>query len=410
MLQRLRCRIALTALLLCCGASGQAGLAAAPPRPSLCDTAGLWLKPGPGGPQRLEEQGLIRELARRPVVLLGERHDSADDHRWQLETLTALQRQRPDLVLGLEMLPRRVQPQLDRWLAGSESPEALEQAVNWLQVWGYDPRLYRPLLLFARQQRLRLLALNVDPSLPRRVAREGFAALPASERQGLGQPAPASAAYRARLQAAWQAHGQQGDDAGAFERFVESQLVWDRGMAETIAAELHRRPGALVVALVGRGHLEYGDGIPSQLKALGVGATAALLPWPVAERCERLNLPLADAVRTRAPEPPPPPPAGLRLGAWLESRQGVVTIRAIAPGSVAATAGLRVGDVIEAVNGEAVRTAGQVIVRVRRLAADQPLLLRLRRDGRLLERRLRLPPPAGPAPAAGTLKQASAAR
>ncbi|MEB3331896.1 MAG: ChaN family lipoprotein [Synechococcaceae cyanobacterium] len=412
MLQHLRGRILLTVLLLGCGSGGVAapgpGLTAAARSPH-CETAGLWLKPGPEGPQRLKERALLDKLAGRAVVLLGERHDRADDHRWQLETLTALQAKRPDLVLGLEMLPRRVQLQLDRWLAGSDSPEALEQAVNWQQVWGYDPSLYRPLLLFARTHRLRLLALNVDRSLPRRVAREGLAALPATERRGLGQPAAASPAYRARLRAAWLGHGHQGGEATAFERFVESQLVWDRAMAETIAAELRRRPGALVVALVGRGHLEYGDGIPSQLRDLGISATASLLPWPVAERCERLSVPLADAVQTRAAAAPPPPPPGVRLGAWLESQQGIVTIRAIAPGSAAAAAGLRLGDVIEAVNGEPVGTAAQVIMRVRRLAADQPLRLRLRREGRRLERQLRLPPPAGATAAPGTVGQATSA-
>ena len=57
---------------------------------------------------------LIADMARRDVVLLGEHHDEADHHRWQLHTLAALHAQRPRMVIGFEAFPRRVQPVLDR--------------------------------------------------------------------------------------------------------------------------------------------------------------------------------------------------------------------------------------------------------------------------------------------------------
>jgi hypothetical protein len=47
-------------------------------------------------------------LAKRGVVLLGESHDQAEHHRWQLHAIMALFSHRPDIVLGFEMFPRRI--------------------------------------------------------------------------------------------------------------------------------------------------------------------------------------------------------------------------------------------------------------------------------------------------------------
>ena len=83
-----------------------------------CLVPGAWVRPDGAAPQRVEGTGLIAAMAQRAVVLLGERHDDMDHHRWQLQTLAALHAQRPDLVIGFEMFPRRVQAVLDRWVAG----------------------------------------------------------------------------------------------------------------------------------------------------------------------------------------------------------------------------------------------------------------------------------------------------
>ncbi len=66
----------------------------------------------------MDADGLLAAMAGRAVVLLGEQHDDMDHHRWQLQTLATLHTLRPRMVIGFEMFPRRVQPVLDRWVAG----------------------------------------------------------------------------------------------------------------------------------------------------------------------------------------------------------------------------------------------------------------------------------------------------
>jgi uncharacterized iron-regulated protein len=68
-------------------------------------------------------------------------------------------------------------------------------------------------------------------------------------------------------------------DAEPFERFVRAQSFWDRAMAEAIAGARREARRPLVVAVLGSGHVEYGDGVARQLAALGVDDVASALPW-----------------------------------------------------------------------------------------------------------------------------------
>lgn len=383
--------------------------AALPSAAADCVSAGTWVVPTAAGPRAVPADPLLAAAARGPVVLLGERHDSAAHHRWQLATLEALHARRPRMLLGLEMVPRRLQPVLDRWVAGGLEEPAFLAAVEWERVWGFDADLYLPILRFARARRLPLLALNVERETVRRVRAVGFDAVPPAQREGVGRPAPPTPAYRAQLKAAWLAHRPSGaaqvsgeapaTNDPAFGRFMESQQLWDRAMAEAIAAAHRRRPDALVVALIGSGHLAGGGGVPHQLRALGMGDGVWFLPWDIGLDCRGLTPGLATAVfgigEAVRPSVPPgdgaAPPPGTRLGIYLETHGGEVRIERVAPGSLAAAADLRVGDRIVAIAGAAVTSAREVIERVRRQPAGIPLKLQLRRNGRLLERVLIFP-------------------
>src|SRR5262245_17046197 len=188
-----------------------------------CVPAGRWVVPATAGERAASE--VLASAARSRFVLLGELHDRVDHHRWQLQTVAALAAL-PPVVLGFEMFPRRAQAVLDRWVAGELDDAALLRESDWQQVWGFPASLYLPLFEFARLNRVPMRGLNVERALVTRVGREGWAAVPAGEREGISDPAPPSAAYRAMLAEAMAAHG--GETAGSEERFVEAQLTWDR--------------------------------------------------------------------------------------------------------------------------------------------------------------------------------------
>ena len=263
-----------------------AGCAVSPPA---CVAAGQWV-----APDTLRPLGEPLPGPDAPVTLLGERHDSAADHRWQLATIERLYARDPGLVLGFEMFPRGSQPVLDRWVAGELSEPGFLLQSDWKHVWGFDAALYLPVFRFARDHRIPMLALNVSDRVIHLVARQGWAGVPVADREGVGTPAPASAGYRDRLADAMSGHGGPAMTPERLQHFIDAQLVWDRAMAEAIAAERARAPRRPVAALMGEGHLENRDGVPHQLAALDVAGVRVLVPaHPV---CTPLGRGYADAV------------------------------------------------------------------------------------------------------------------
>lgn len=269
---------------------------------------GTWIDPADGA--LLDQRALMQRLAGRQAVLLGETHDVAEIHRWQTHVVAHLQMLRPDIAVGFEMFPRRVQPVLDRWVDGALGTAAFLEEVGWREVWGFPPELYLPLFHLCRAQRLPMLALNCERELVRRVGREGWAAIPEAERDGLTPAAEATPEYR-RLMHRMVGGGRAGraDDPmdASWNRFVRAQQCWDRAFACAIARALDGPAPPLVVGIIGRGHLEYGWGTPYQLRDLGVSDVAVLLTATAPTLDLDRARGIADAVfRIDTPEPPAP--------------------------------------------------------------------------------------------------------
>lgn len=329
--------------------------------------------------------GLFEGLAKKSAVLLGEHHDCPDDHRWQLQMLVALHQLHPDMAVGFEMFPRRLQPVLDHWVAGQLSDAEFLQQAEWEDVWGFDSQLYLPLFRFARQHHLPMLALNVDHDLVKRVRAVGWAAVPEAERENVGRPAPPAPSYRTELQAIFDDHPMmrdaRQDQTAQFNHFVEAQTLWDRAMAESIAAFLQTHPGALVVGILGAGHLYNGYGVRHQLQALGVDRIASLITQPSDRPCSEITPGLADAVFMIPPQPehaPAPPP---RLGVSLAEEDGEVRIETVMAGSLAERSGLQAGDIVLQAAGAKVGSVDAMRAVIQRQPAGTQLLLLIRRGG-----------------------------
>jgi len=277
-----------------------------------CVPVGRWAVASDSGPMRVSARSVFEGAGRRAVVLLGESHDRVEHHRWQLQTMAALQVQGEGIVLALEMFPRRVQPVLDAWVAGGLAEAEFLERSEWKKVWGFDAALYLPLLHFARMNRVPMVAMNVERALVREVGQRGYDAVPEKMREGVGPPAPAPVAYLQRLHEIYQQHATTPSEAlddPAFLRFVAAQQTWDRAMAEAIAAARVRHPDRQVVAVLGRMHAVAGA-VPHQLRDLGVTDVAVLLPWDRDAGCEALTLGAADAVfGVEAPRASASPPS-----------------------------------------------------------------------------------------------------
>lgn len=375
---------------------------AEPPTPAYCTEGGNWLSLGTIPPKPTSIQEIVANATKQDVVLLGEQHDLEDHHRWQLQMLSALHAQHPEMVIGFEMFPRRVQPVLDQWVAGSLTvPEFLKQ-VEWDKVWSFPPHIYMPLFEFARINKIPMRALNVDKKLTRQVAEKGWENVPEEAREGIGRPAPALPEYLEFLREIYQMHeknshahgGKKAPSADAgFKGFVDSQLTWDRAMAEALSLEVSqdgRKNPTLVVGIMGSGHIRYGHGVPHQLGYLGVPKVASLLPVSLAGECRHLEPGLASAVFT-LPNKPIPPSEPPRLGVALEDATQGVKISAVTAGSLAEKTGLRAGDRIIEIAGRPASGSGDAVATIRRQPPGTWLPLRIARGDSQLDLVIQFP-------------------
>ncbi|MDQ8729591.1 ChaN family lipoprotein [Bradyrhizobium sp. LHD-71] len=292
----------------------------------IAQARGTWLDPSTG--RAIKQRELLRTLAGYQVVLLGETHTVYEIHRWQLHVATMLHALHPKIAVGFEMFPRAKQDVLDEWVAGRHSTDTFLHAVDWPAVWGYDANLYLPLFHFCRQQRVKMLALNCRRPLVTRVGKEGWAAVPERERDGLTPAAEATPAYRQHLfeimggTAAAMQPKSQVKSAGdpALDRFIRAQQTWDRAFACNIARALEQPDPPLVIGIIGSGHLRYGHGTPYQLSDLGIERVSVLLPTSDAEHDPRRIAGLADAI-FRLDEVEPQAPMPPRMQAAMTARR-----------------------------------------------------------------------------------------
>ena len=373
---------------------------------STCVAQGQWLDPQDG--TVLTGRDVISRAASHRVVLLGETHVIAAHHRWQTQTVAQLFAENPNMVLGFEAFPRRVQGALDRWVAGELSEEAFLKQSEWETVWRYDAELYLPLFHFARLNRVPMVALNVDRSLIAKVSADGWAKVAKDKRLGVGDPAAPEAGYVEMLGRSFGEHdnGNNGDkkkqalptlDNPDFKRFVDVQQTWDRAMAEAIKAALDNTKDGVVVAIAGRGHIDYGFGIPAQLKDLGISDITMLSPWDSLRHCDELapktkGWPVvADAVFGTGPVDMAEHGEKPKLGVYIEKGKGGVLIKEVAKASLAEAMGLKKGDVIIKAAGQRVADSGDLIAIVQAMAPGTWLPLNIRRGNKTMEKVARFP-------------------
>jgi uncharacterized iron-regulated protein len=290
---------------------------------------------------------LTRQLATRRVVFIGEIHNRYDHHLNQLEIIRRLHQLDPDLAIGVEYFQQPFQKQVDDYIAGRISETDLLRTTEYYVRWGYDYRLYAPIFRYAREQHIPVRALNVPTALVKAVARVGISGLSEKERLSLPRSIePAGEDYRSRLFEIFHAH--QGVGPSNFNHFVEAQLVWDEGMAESAAAYLDADKDRRLVILAGTGHMEFGSGIPKCLERRTQVSYAVVL-----SSGENIEPHMADYLLLSKKQELSS--AGI-LNALLEEENGECRISSVISDEATGQAGLQEGDVLTAIDGRKVKT------------------------------------------------------
>ena len=292
---------------------------------------------------------IIPVLAEKRVVFIGEQHTRYDHHLTQLEIIRRLHALHPKMAIGMEMFQQPFQRYLDEYVAGRIDEQAMLRTTEYYRRWRMDYRLYAPILHYAREHRLPVIALNIPSELTHNVAHVGIDGLDDKDRQQLpADIAPADDAYRQRLKEVFEHHPkEEGHDD--FEHFLEAQLLWDESMAERAAAFLEEHPEYHLVVIAGNQHLAWGSAIPQRLqRRTPVTAASILNSWagPVGPGlADYLLLPGEQML----------PPAG-KLGALLEDDKDQVTISTCFEDSACKEAGMKPGDRIASIDNNTINS------------------------------------------------------
>jgi uncharacterized iron-regulated protein len=297
---------------------------------------------------------LLEKLLSSRVIFIGEAHDRYEDHLDQLAVIEGLHKKGRDLAIGMEIFQQPFQGPLDAFVKGEISEKELLRSTEYFDRWRFDYQLYRPILRFAREHGIPLLALNLEKEITEKVGDGGIASLSTAERSRI--PAEIDREdrdYRKRLKAVFQQHPMAQEKS--FEHFLEVQLLWDEAMAERASRYLQEHPEKTLIVLAGIGHLEYGQGIPNRLLRRVPVQSAILLNG----RERPLAPQIADFLLY--PQPVPLPATGL-LGVLLdESADGKgIAIEGFAQPSGAKDAGMREGDHIIKVGDDPVDSISDI--------------------------------------------------
>ena len=224
---------------------------------------------------------LAGRMKTKRVIFIGEVHSESSHHQKQLQIIQTLHRAGFPTAIGLEMLRADSQKDIDKWLSGQMDDDAFLKVYydNWQIEW---PQ-YRAIFLYAKQNRIPLIGLNIPWSIIRQVVKGGVKSLKPEDSAGLADITcnDADARYRQLIKDAMGEHGKHGKKSGskkyAFDNFCEAQMVWDISMARRIAGYLKEHPDKNMVVLAGGAH-SWRRGIPKQLSRIaGTSLDAAYI-------------------------------------------------------------------------------------------------------------------------------------
>ncbi len=323
------------------------------------------------------------------IVLAGEEHTSMDFHRVQLALIQALHEQGRTVIVGLEMFPFVDQEVLDDWVAGYLTEPGFVQRSRWYTRWGYHWHYYRDIFLYARRNGLAMKGLNAPREVISTFRKQGRDALSEEQAAHLPPEIDVQSDEHMRL---FRAYFESDDPIHAdlteeqWRGMFSAQAAWDAVMGFNALKALEGAPeDAVVVVLVGAGHVAYGLGIARQIANWSGEQVATVLPVPVADArgrpVERVQASYADIVWGIPAQGPPLYPV---LGTATITSKGALQVIDVAADSPAQRAGIQPGDRLTALNGEPIPGRGELNRLMAARRWGDTVILEVQRDGESL--------------------------
>ncbi|OWP62563.1 iron-regulated protein [Hymenobacter amundsenii] len=238
--------------------------------------------------QPVAYEPMLQKLAAADVVFFGEQHNDPLAHWLELQlTKDLLRLKQGQLVLGLEMFERDVQPLVDQFATGELTDDAFEAASRPWPNYATD---YRPLLHLARQQKFRVVGTNVPRRYASLVAKGNLTALDtlnATTKTWL-PPLPLKVDYELPgYKNMVKMFGGDAAHAAGVQNIIQAQALKDAGMAFFLNQA--RPDGYLLLHLNGSYHSDNHDGILAYLRQQNPRLKVLTISTVLQEQLGKLN-------------------------------------------------------------------------------------------------------------------------
>ena len=253
--------------------------------------------------KRISVTELAKALSDKDVIFIGEFHGNHAAHLFQAQLQSKLFQQNANQILSMEQFNRDQQAILNRYLDSDIGEKTL---IKEAPAWPNYAASYRPLVEFAKQQFIPVIAANAPADIVRCVGRQGKAylkKLPSDAMQQLpAEPFYNSPAYQAKFSQFMRHDNPKSPTSknkpsnGYF-----AQLLRDNTMAESIQIAHSQNPNHQIIHLNGAFHSnEY------------LGTVAALK-----HRNPHIKIAVISPVTVSDPNQPRIEPSDLSLGDYL---------------------------------------------------------------------------------------------
>lgn len=221
----------------------------------------------------VEFKDMINDVIQSDIIIVGELHDVMEHHRFQLKVIQAVYQNEKNIAIAMEMFRADAQTDLDNWVNGKLSEEDFKKVFkdNWRTGWD----LYLDILLFARDNKIPIIGLNVPSEITRKVAQRGFASLTKEELKRLpeGVTCDISEKYMDFVRRTYEFHGGRRE----FINFCEAQMLWDKAMAINTINYMKKNNVKKAILITGKGHA-WKHAIPEQINKLSDYKVSVIIP------------------------------------------------------------------------------------------------------------------------------------
>ncbi|OAN18665.1 hypothetical protein A3K86_07200 [Photobacterium jeanii] len=195
------------------------------------------------------------------IVLVGEWHGHPAAHLLQAQLLAAMYSNNSNIALSMEQFTRDKQTVVDDYLQGKLGEAELKKQGN---AWPNYTSDYRPLVEFAKANKLDVIAANAPKPIVRCIGKFGgdyLAKLPANERAWVADSLTLSKdAYQEKFIRSMH----HGNEAKTLRQFA-AQTAWDDTMAESMVNYLANHPNTQILHTAGLFHVAEGLGTASRI-------------------------------------------------------------------------------------------------------------------------------------------------